>query len=131
MPKKQDGSDGLGVAVFWFVVILIWIVVTYPWLLLLAAAIWFGIVLTSQPKQVRRRPRPPTITPPRVPRTVAARPPARKPAPAPTPAIIPPPVKFAPPDFIRKDREYNRFLARTWDEEFEALITKREQYPQP
>lgn len=131
MPKKQDGSDGLGVAVFWFVVILIWIVVTYPWLLLLAAAIWFGIVLTSQPKQVRRRPRPPTITPPRAPRTVVARPPSRKPAPASVPKVIPPPVRFASPDFIRKDREYNRFLAKTWDEEFEALVKKRDQYPEP
>jgi hypothetical protein len=46
-----------------------------------------------------------------------------------TPEGHPPPVKVAPPDFIPKDREYNRYLARTWDEEFEALVKKRQQFP--
>lgn len=46
-----------------------------------------------------------------------------------TPEGHPPQVKVAPPDFIPKDREYNEGLARTWDEEFEALAKKREQFP--
>lgn len=130
MPKKQK-SNSLGAAVFWFVAILIWLVVTYPWLLLLAIGLWFCIVVTSQPKQVRRRPRARTITPAPAPRTMIARPPLRKATPAPAPKVIAPPAKVAPPDFIPKDREYNRSLARTWDEEFEALEKKRDQYPQP
>lgn len=48
--------------------------------------------------------------------------------PAPLPKVIPQPVKLTPPDFIPKDREYNRYLARTWDEEFEALV-KKQQFP--
>lgn len=54
----------------------------------------------SRPAAVRRRPPPKAVSPP-----------------------------AAPPGFLPKDREYNRYLARTWDEQFEALVRKREQVP--
>ena len=60
---------------------------------------------------------------------MVAMPPLRTMKPAPPPKVIPPQVRVAPPDFIPKDREYNKYLARTWDEEFEALAKKREQFP--
>lgn len=131
MPEVQKASNRSGAAVFWLVAILIWLVVTHPWLLLFPIVFWLCIILPNRPKQVRSRPRPQAITPAPWPRTKVARPPTRTMAPAPMPKAAPQPVRPAAPDFIPKDREYNRSLARTWDEEFEALVKKREQHPQP
>lgn len=112
MGKKRKNPRKLstGATVF-FLAVLFWLVATHPWLLLFPIAYWFCFSRPSRPETVRRRPPPQTVTP------------------APAPRTIPPPVKAAPADFIPKDREYNRFLARTWDEEFEALVRKREHVP--
>jgi len=130
MPNKQEESESLGAGcVFWLLAILVWLVVTYPWLLLFPIAFLLFVILPNRPKKVRRRPPPQTVTPAQAPRTIIAMPPQRTTTSAPPRKVIPPPVKVAPPDFIPKDREYNRYLARTWDEEFEALVKKREQFP--
>lgn len=129
MPSKQGGSDGLGAGcVFWLLAIVVWLVVTNPWVVLIPIAIWLCIFLSTRPKKVRSRPARQPVTPAPAPRTIVARPPARMNTPAPLPKVIPQPVKLTPPDFIPKDREYNRYLARTWDEEFEALV-KKQQFP--
>ncbi|XAS71228.1 hypothetical protein VUN82_19400 [Micrococcaceae bacterium Sec5.1] len=39
------------------------------------------------------------------------------------------PASANAPDFIPRDHEYNKYLARTWDDEFEDLVNKREQCP--
>lgn len=130
MPSKQGGSDGLGAGcVFWLLAIVVWLVVTHPWVVLIPIAIWLCIFLSTRPKKVRSRPPRQPVTPAPALRTIVAMPPARTNTPAPLPKVIPQPVKIAPPDFIPKDREYNRSLARTWDEEFEALVKKHEQFP--
>lgn len=130
MSKKQEESEGLGAgAVIFFLAVLVWLVVTYPWLLLFPIAFWFFFIRPNRPEKVRRRPPPQTVTPAPAPRTIVAMPSKRTMTPASPPKVIPPPVKIAPPDFIPKDREYNRYLAKTWDEEFEALVKKRQQFP--
>jgi hypothetical protein len=130
MSKKQEKSEGLGAGcLFWFLAILVWLVVTYPWLLLFPIAFLLLVVLGNRRKKVRRRPAPRKVIPAPAPRIIVATPPLRTMTPAPSPKVIHPPVKVAPPDFIPKDREYNRYLARTWDEEFEALAKTREQFP--
>lgn len=127
MPSKQGGSDGLGAGcVFWLLAIVVWLVVTHPWVVLIPIAIWLCIFLSTRPKTVRSRPPRQPVTPAPALRTIVAMPPARTNTPAPLPKVTPQPVKIAPPDFIPKDREYNRYLARTWDEEFEALVKKHE-----
>lgn len=112
MGKKRKGllKMGGGATVF-FLVVLFWLVVTHPWLLLFPLAYWFCFSRPNSTETVRR-PSPPQPV-----------------APAPAPRFVPPPVKATPPDFIPKDREYNRYLARTWDAEFEALVKVREQVP--
>ena len=136
MPSEQGGSDGLGAGcVFWLLAIVVWLVVSNPWVLLIPIAIWLCIFLSTRPKKVHRRPPRQPVTRAPAPRTVVAMPPAammppvRTKIPAPLPKVIPQPVKINPPDFIPKDREYNRYLARTWDEEFEALVKKRQSPP--
>jgi hypothetical protein len=135
MPSKKQGPDGLGAGcVFWLLATMVWLVISNPWVLLIPIAIWLCIFLSTRPKKVRGRPPRQPVTPAPVARTMAPRtrvamPPARTNPPAPLPKVIPKPVKIAPPDFIPKDREYNRYLARTWDEEFEALVKKQEQLP--
>jgi hypothetical protein len=130
MRKKQAESAGMGAGgVVFFLAVLVWLVVTYPWLLLLPTAFWLLFIRPHRPEKVRRRLPPPTVTPVPAPRIIVAMPPRRTMAPAPPPKVIPQPAKIAPPDFIPKDREYNRYLARTWDEEFEALVKEREQFP--
>ena len=143
MSKKQEESESMGAGgVVFFLAILVWLVVTYPWLLLFPLAFLLLVILGSRPKKVRSQPPPRTVIPTPAPRTMAARPPLRTMKPTPAPKVIPPQVKsapplkiihaqvkIAPPDFIPKDREYNKYLARTWDEEFEALAKKREQFP--
>jgi hypothetical protein len=130
MSKKQEASGGLGAGcLFWFLAILVWLVITYPWLLLLPVAFWLLVILGNRPNKVRRQPPPRAVIPAPSPRTMAAMPPLRTMKPASPPKVIPPQVRVAPPDFIPKDREYNKYLARTWDEEFEALAKKREQFP--
>lgn len=132
MSNKQEESESLGAGcVFWLLLIPIWLVVTYPWLLLLPIALLLFVILGNRPKEVGRRPAPQTVAPIPAPRTIAARPPVRTITPAPPQKVIPRQSKPAPPDFIPKDREYNRYLARTWDEEFEALIKQREQIRRP
>jgi hypothetical protein len=130
MSKKQAESAGMGAGgVVFFLAVLVWLVVTYPWLLLLPIAFWLLFIRPNRPEKVRRRLPPPTCTPVPAPRSIVAMPPRRTMAPAPPPKVIPQPAKIAPPDFIPKDREYNRYLARTWDEEFEALVKRRQQFP--
>lgn len=130
MPSRKQGPDGLGAGcVFWLLATVVWLVVSHPWVLLIPIAIWLCIFLSTRPKKVRRRPPPQPVTHAPVARTMVAMPPARTNPPAPLPKVIPQPVKIAPPDFIPKDREYNRYLARTWDEEFEALVKRHEQLP--
>jgi hypothetical protein len=132
MSSKQEESESLGAGcVFWLLLIPVWLVVTYPWLLLLPIALLLCVcvILGNRAKKVRRLHPPQTVAPTPAPRTIAARPPVRTITPAPPPKVIPRQSKPAPPDFIPKDREYNRYLARTWDEEFEALVKKREQIP--
>ncbi|MBT2513393.1 hypothetical protein [Arthrobacter sp. ISL-30] len=135
MSNKQEESESLGAGcVFWLLLIPVWLVVTYPWLLLLPIALLLFVILGNRPKKVRRLHPPQTVAPTPAtpaPRTIAARPPVRTITPAPPPKVIPGQSKPAPPDFIPKDREYDRYLARTWDEEFEALIKKREQIRRP
>ena len=112
MGKKQKKPRrlGAGTTVF-FLAVLFWLVASHPWLLLLPIAYWFCFSRPGRPEAVRRRPPPHAA------------------APAPAPRTVPTLVKAAPAGFIPKDREYNRFLARTWDEEFEALVRKREHVP--
>lgn len=130
MSSKQEGSDGLGAGcVFWLLATLIWLVVTHPWVLLIPIAIWLCIFLSNRPKKVRGRPPRQPVAPTPAPRTMVAMPPVRTNTPVRPPKVIPQPVRIAPPDFIAKDREYNRYLARTWDEEFEALVKKHERFP--
>ena len=113
MPSKQEGSDGLGAGcVFWLLAIVVWLVVSNPWVLLIPIAIWLCIFLSTRPKKVHSRPPRQPVTRVPAPRTVVAMPPVRTKIRAPLP----------------KDREYNRYLARTWDEEFEALV-KKQQFP--
>ncbi|WP_458111866.1 hypothetical protein M1D88_16630 [Arthrobacter sp. R1-13] len=130
MSKKQEEPEGLGAGcVFFFLAILVSLVVTYPWLLLLPLTFFLIVILGNRPKKVRYLP-PPRRIPAPVPRTMVAKPPPlRTITPAPPPNLISPQVKVAPADFIPKDREYNKYLARAWDEEFEALAKKHEQYP--
>lgn len=131
MPSKQEDSESLGAGcVFWLLAILVWLVVTYPWLLLFPIALWLCIILPNRPKKVHPRPPQQTVIPVPAPRTMVAMPPPRTTTPAPPPKVIPTPVKVAPPDFIPKDREYNRHLARTWDEEFESLVKGGDMSPE-
>ena len=130
MSKKQAESEGMGAGgVVFFLAVLVWLVVTYPWLLLFPIAFWLLFIRPNRPEKVRRRPPAPAVTPAPAPRVIVAMPPRRTMMPAPPPKAIPQPAKIAPPDFIPKDREYNRYLAKTWDEEFEALVKKRQQFP--
>ncbi|MGX9899948.1 hypothetical protein ACW0JT_08550 [Arthrobacter sp. SA17] len=130
MSKKQKEPEGLGAGcVFFFLAILVSLVVTYPWLLLLPLTFFLVVILGNRPKKVRYLP-PPRRIPAHVPRTMVTKPPpVRTMTPAPPPKLSPTEVKVTPADFIPKDREYNKYLARAWDEEFEALAKKHEQYP--
>ena len=156
MSKQQDESQGAGAGcIFWLVVILIWLFVTYPWLLIFPLVFVVLIIMGHhQEKALRRAPRQ-SVTPTVAPRPVAPAPrpsvapsapgvplattplqwtpapPRKKPEPVPPPKAPPRPLKAPSPDFIPKDREYNKYLARTWDEEFEELARKREQLPPP
>lgn len=128
MGRKQEGSEGLGAgAVFFFLAVLVWLVVTYPWLLLFPVAFWLCFVRPRRPEKVGRRTPPQKVSPARAPRAMVANPPLRTVTGVQPPKPIPRRVNAAPPDFMPKDREYNRFLANTWDEEFEALVKKHEQ----
>jgi hypothetical protein len=130
MSKKQAESAGMGAGgVVFFLAVLAWLVVTYPWLLLFPIAFWLFFIRPNRRENVRRRPPPPAVIHAPAPRIIVATPPRRTMTPAPPPKAIPQPAKTATPDFIPKDREYNKYLARTWDEEFEALIKEREQFP--
>lgn len=112
MGKKQKESRKLGAgAVVFLVAVLFWLVASHPWLLLFPVAYWYCFSRPRRPETVRRGSPPQPV------------------APAPTPRATPRPVKTVPSGFMQKDREYNRYLARTWDEEFEALVRKHEHVP--
>lgn len=130
MGKKQKKPRRLGTGTMvFFLAVLFWLVASHPWLLLFPIAYWFCFIRPNRQEAVRRRPPPQTVASARAPRTMAVVPPLRTAVPAPRSNVVPRPVKAAPPDIIPKDREYNRHLARTWDEEFESLVRKREQVP--
>lgn len=112
MGKKREESQRLGAgAVVFILAVLFWLVAAHPWLLVFPIVYWLCLVRPGRRTEVRRRPPLGTVRP------------------APPSKVIPPPAKAAPPDFIPKDREYNRYLARTWDEEFESLAKKRQEVP--
>jgi hypothetical protein len=154
MSNQQDESQSAGAGcIFWLVVGLIWLFVTYPWLLVFPLVFVVLVIIGHHSEKAQRRTPPQAVNSPPAPRTIAPAPraaiapvvpsapfattplqwapapPRREPTPAQPPKAPPRPLKAPSPDFIPKDREYNRYLASEWDKEFEALDRKRKQFP--
>lgn len=126
MGKKREESQRLGAVVF-FLAMLFWLVVSNPWLLVFPLVYWLCLTRLNSREEVRRRPDRQAAGP--APGAMAAMQPLGTGARGRPSKAFPPPAEATPPDILPKDREYNRYLARAWDEEFAALANKREQVP--